>query len=318
MGRVELQNGSAALWGLGVGLGFLGVALAIVARRRAAQGFTPRGARNAAGASEPPRMQWIKSGPQRKVALVTGASSGIGAEFARQLAALGYDVVLVARRQELLEKLAEELHQRHRISAEACIADLANPLDVDRLVRRVEQLDGLDLLVNNAGFGTVGKFSEIDVKPQLDMIAVHVVAPVRLTRAALPGMLARRRGAIINVSSIAALIPLPRNSMYSATKAYLNVFSEALQGELRGSGVKLQALCPGFTRSNFHDAPDFRADDPRAQFPAVAWLTASEVVSESLAGLDGDDVIVVPSAKYRLLASVARTRLAANLVRRFA
>ncbi len=179
---------------------------------------------------------------KNNVALITGASSGLGAVFARHLAAKGYDLVLVARREERLAALAAELQQQYSISVEILVADLARPADVERVEGRIAGIEDLDVLVNNAGFGTTGRFAEVDLAKSVAMVEVHVVASMRFCRAALPGMIARRRGALINVSSVAAFAPLPGNANYAASKAYVLTFSKALHAELRESGIKVQAL----------------------------------------------------------------------------
>ena len=239
-------------------------------------------------------------------ALITGASSGIGAAYARQLAAKGYNLILVARREDRLIGLATELQERHPITAEVLAADLTRSTDVKRVLKRITELDDLDLLINNAGFGAPGSFAELNLAPQLDMIRLHVIASVCLTRAALPGMIERQRGAIINVSSIAGLKPIPGSATYSSTKAYLNVFSEALQAELHGTGVKIQALCPGFTRTEFHDTPEHRGFG-RSEIPEAMWMSADEVVAQSLSGLGRNRVVFIPGIRYRLAAVVARS-----------
>ena len=241
-------------------------------------------------------------------AVVTGASAGIGAEFARQLAAAGFDLTLVARRAERLQALADELSAAHGIRADVWPADLANEADVAALGQALAAADDLVLLVNNAGFGTHGEFVEVALERTLDMIRVHVLATVTLCRAAAPGMIARGGGAIINVSSIAAFFPSAGGVTYGATKVYLNVFSEALADELRGSGVVVQALCPGFTTTEFHDVGDYQNFD-RSQIPAPLWMPAREVVAESLAALGGRRVIVVPGAKYQAIVTAANSPL---------
>ena len=238
-------------------------------------------------------------------ALITGASSGIGAAYARQLAAMGYNLILVARREERLAALAAELKERYPISAQVLAADLSNPAGVERVEAYIARLERLDVLINNAGFGSPGSFVEADFANQLAMIQVHVVASVRLTRAALPLMMTRQRGAIINVSSIAGLVPIPGSATYSATKAYLNVFSEALQAELRDTDIKIQALCPGFTRTGFHDTPEHQGFG-RSEIPEFMWMSAEEVAAQSLSGLDRHQVVLVPGFKNRLVAAVAR------------
>src|SRR5690242_3832766 len=191
----------------------------------------------------------------RPIALITGASSGIGATFGRQLAAQGYDLILVARRIDKLEALAAELRSRHGTAADVVAADLTDDADVARVARRLASAPELALLVNNAGFGTRGLFYEADPALQDAMHRLHVLATERLTRAALPGMIERRRGGIINVSSVAAFVQSPSNVSYCATKAWMNSFTEGLWIELRSirSPVVVQALCPGYTWSEFHD-----------------------------------------------------------------
>ena len=223
-------------------------------------------------------------------ALITGASSGIGAAFARRLAAAGHNLILVARRLDRLEALAEELASRHNIVAEVLPADLAQPAGIERVETRLSGTDTPDLLINNAGFGTTGYFADIDLAKQLDMIQLHIVAPVRLCRAVLPGMIARSRGAIINVASIAAYWPLPENANYAASKMYLIVFSQSLQAELEGTGVRVQALCPGFTYTEFHDTAEFARFD-RRNIPAPLWMSADELARLSLAALERGEVV---------------------------
>lgn len=275
------------LW-IGLAAGALGGFVAL--RRLAASGQT---------------SNLLETHGEPRTALITGASSGIGAAFARQLAPIGYSLILVARREERLAALASELGERYPISAEVLAADLANAADIERIERRIAELESLDLLINNAGFGAPGPFAEADLATQLNMINVHVIASVRLTRAVLPGMIARDRGAIINVSSIAGLVPIPGSATYSATKAYLNVFSEALQAELTGTGVKVQSLCPGFTHTGFHDTPEHKGHH-RSRIPEAMWMSAEDVAAESLSALDRRQVIFVPGLKYRLVAVVAR------------
>ncbi len=171
----------------------------------------------------------------------------------------------------------------------------------------------VELLVNNAGFGAVGKFGEADFAKQLDMIAVHVIAPVRLYRAALPGMIDAGHGVIINVSSPAAFIPGPGNVTYSATKAYINVFSKCLAAELRGTGVKIQVLCPGFTITGFHDTPEYRQLAIRSHLPKALWMDADQVVSASLEALQRNQLFCIPGFKNRLMIGLARIGLGDGL-----
>jgi short-subunit dehydrogenase len=242
-------------------------------------------------------------------ALITGASSGIGATFARQLAAQGYDLILVARRVERLQSLADELRHCYSVRAEAIAADLSAEADLQQVEQRVADQDNLTMLVNNAGFGTVGAFVHVPLERHVDMIAVHVIAPTRLCYAALPGMIRRKQGAIINVSSVAAFMPASVD--YSSTKAYLNVFSEALQMELKGTGVYVQALCPGLTHTEFHDSPEFKSPASRiGKAPKFAWMSAEDVVATSLRSLGHGSVICIPGWGNRLMATIARSAFA--------
>ncbi len=245
-------------------------------------------------------------------AVVTGASSGIGAVFARELARRGYDLLLVARREALLGELAEELASAHGVAAAACPADLSRPDGVERVRRRVAETPNLEMLVNNAGFGMHGDFTEVAPASHMDMIHVHVVASVRLCRAALPGMIARRRGFIINVSSVAGFRAIPGKTTYCATKAYLNVFSEALQAELADTGVRVQALCPGFTYTGFHDSGQYRFD--RSRIPPRLWMSAEDVVAASLKALGGKRVVCIPGWKNRLFVRLARSWISGPII----
>jgi len=245
-----------------------------------------------------------------KTALITGASSGIGAAYAHELAAQGYDLILVARRADRLQALASEIRQDHDTGVEVLVGDLTRPLDMERVEERIAKCKALTLLINNAGFGIRGMFIETDMNKNLNMIMVHVVASMRFTRAALPGMIARRHGIIINISSLAALIPLPGHATYCATKAYLITFSKTLAAELKGRGVKIQVLCPGFTTTGFHDSAEYQATDVRAKIPKALWMRADAVVKESLRTLKGGKVLCVPGVRNRLMAAGGRLGLA--------
>jgi hypothetical protein len=194
-------------------------------------------------------------------ALVTGASSGIGAEFARQLAARGMHLVLTARREQLLTQLAAELHQAHGTKTEIIIADLSNPAEPPRLLQEIEKRGvAIELLVNNAGFGYVSPLETVDVDHVLDMIRLNVSALTELTLRVLPKMVERGHGGIINISSVAGFQPVGYMGPYAASKAYVLHFSEAMWGEVRDRGVTVTTLCPGSTRTDFFNisgAPNF-------------------------------------------------------------
>jgi short-subunit dehydrogenase len=234
-------------------------------------------------------------------ALVTGASSGLGAEFARQLAASGTNLILVARRRERLETLAEELGEKNSVAVDVVPADLSKDEDLERIEARIFRTSDLDLLVNNAGFGAGGEFSAGDIGTSLEMIRVQIVAPVRLTRAALGGMLARNRGRIVNVASIAAFSPLS-GTTYAAVKGYLLRFTQGLRLELRGTAVRVQALCPGFTHTEFHD----KMEKLKTSMPGFLWMSAEDVVRISLRALGRRRAVCVPGRINRFLVLLMR------------
>lgn len=240
-----------------------------------------------------------------EVALITGASSGIGAAFANQLAAKKKNLILVDKQKEQLTVLAEELQQHHSINVVTLFADLSNRTDIECIENYISEAENLDILINNAGFGTSSNFIEANLSKQIDMIYVHIIASVRFCRAALPKMVTRSKGTIINVSSIGAFKPIPGSATYSATKAYLITFSEALQAELVGTGVRVQALCPGFTQTNFHSTPEF-INFNRSRIPKVFWMSAEKVAAKSLKALKRNKAIYIPGFKNRLLVTLAR------------
>jgi short-subunit dehydrogenase len=235
-------------------------------------------------------------------ALVTGASSGIGEAFAHRLAAAGTDLVLVARRADVLERLAAELRAAHGITAEVVAADLATDLGVHAVAERVGDVV---LLVNNAGFGIAKRLAEVDGEAVADMIRLNVLALARLTHAAVPGMVARRRGAIVNVSSVAGFSPSPSYASYNGTKAFVTMFTEALAIELRGSGVRVQVLCPGLTHTGFQDVAGETGTDG---LPSFMWQEPDEVAAASLDALRGNKVVVTPGLPNK--AFVTATSLA--------
>lgn len=238
----------------------------------------------------------------RGLAVVTGATAGIGREFAEQLARRGHDLILVARDRDRLTEAAASLASTHGVGTDAFPADLTRDDDVTRLAERIAASPRLTLLVNNAGFGTRGRLAEADPGKQVAMVRLHTLAPMRLTQAALPVMLRNRAGAVVNVSSVASFIYSAGNANYCATKAYLTTFSEGLAAELAGTGVQVQALCPGFTRTEFHS----RMAEPD-RLPTFAWLSAQAVVDHSLRCLDrGGPVVCIPGLRFRLLVGILR------------
>lgn len=235
-------------------------------------------------------------------ALITGASSGIGAEFARRLAARGMHVVLAARREELMQELAEELHTRHGTKSEIIVTDLSLPGEPQRLLAEVEQRGiEIELLVNNAGFGFVGELDDTNVDRILELIRLNISALTDLTYRVLPGMLQRGHGGIVNVASLAAFQPVAYMGAYAASKAFVLHFSEALWSETRERGVTVLALCPGTTRTEFFDI---------AGVPG--WLrkrralSTGQVVKAALKALDKGRQYVVPGWGNYLLSLTVR------------
>jgi short-subunit dehydrogenase len=235
----------------------------------------------------------------RPVAAITGAPAGIGATFARTLAARGYDFILIARRADRLQTLAAELAERNGAKSEIMAADLNDGADLERVADRLRAA-GIDMLVNNAGFGVKGQFAQSEYAGPRDMHLLHVMATLRLTHAVLGGMVARGKGAVINVASVAGFLTSPGAVSYGASKSWINTFTEGIWMELRGTGspVRVQALCPGFTYSEFHDVAGM---DRTKLAPKSWWYSAESVVEESLAGLERDRIFVIPGFRYRAL-----------------
>jgi short-subunit dehydrogenase len=222
----------------------------------------------------------------KKVALVTGASAGLGVEFARQLSKRGHRLLLVARRKERLDDLAKELG-----NARAVAADLSKKDAVAKLMADIEANgEAIDLLVNNAGFGLIGQFAELDSKRERQMIDLNVGALTDLCRAVAPAMIERRSGGIINVASTAAFQPGPKMAVYFATKAFVLSLTEALHEELKPHGIKVSCLCPGPTRTEFGEVAGFGGS---GMFDKTA-MGAEEVVTAGLDGLDKNKAVVIP------------------------
>ncbi len=235
----------------------------------------------------------------RPVALVTGPTSGLGEGYARRFARDGYDLVLVARDTDRLASLAAELRGTYGVDTEVLSADLAEPEGRQRVCDRLDK--GVQVLVNNAGFGTSGEFWAADPDLLQRQLDVNVTAVMHLTRAALPPMLAAGRGSVINIASVAGLLS-GRGSTYSASKAWVVFFSEGLANGLTGTGVGVHAVCPGFVHTEFHQ----RAGIDMASIPGPMWLTVDKVVDESLADVAKGTVVSIPGVQYKALTTAGR------------
>jgi uncharacterized protein len=252
----------------------------------------------------------------RAVALVTGASAGIGEEFARQLAGRDHDLVLVARDRARLDALAKELSEAHSAHCEVLPADLTDDAQLATVESRAREVD---LLINNAGFGTFGKFYELDLDKELREIQLNVIALVRLTRAAAGAMAERGMGGILNVSSLAGFQPGPMNATYGATKAFVTMFTEAVHEEMRGTGVSISVLCPGFTHTEFQE----RANAPASDVPGFMWQNAPEVARAGLDGVARNKAVIIPGNVNKVLGTMSAMsphglsrRLSAEILKR--
>jgi len=248
------------------------------------------------------------TGKQQAWALITGASAGLGAEFCRQLAAKGYQLVLVARRADKLQAVADEVKSKHGTNSLIITSDLHQLDACEAIVKRLED-EGINIeyLVNNAGYGLPGSFHVPSWKKHADFIQIMITAVCELTWRLLPGMRERGKGYIVNVASVAALVPpSPGHTLYGASKSFLIKFSEVLALENADSGVKVTALCPGFTYTEFHDVNDTRS--LVNELPSYLWLDAKDVVSETLETLSAENVkpTVVPGRQYKTLVWINR------------
>jgi short-subunit dehydrogenase len=250
---------------------------------------------------------------QFRRALVTGASRGIGAAIATQLAGEGVDLVLVARTTDDLRRLADRLERANGITVEVLAADLLDPADLDRVTDRVSASPVIDLVVNNAGFGTAGRFDTLDPAGEEDQVRLNVTALLRLSHAAAATFRDRAGGGILNVSSLSAFAPAPHTATYAASKAFVNSFTEALHEELKPAGVHVSTLCPGFTRTAFHDAAAMTTD----RLPSRIIGDADAVARAAVAGVRDNRAVVVPGAANRTAAGLTRM-LPGTVVRRVA
>lgn len=244
-------------------------------------------------------------GRGRPVAAICGASSGFGAIYARRLAERGCDLFLVARRADRLKELADTLSARYGVAVETMAADLSKPDELAAVEERVVQLTTLEYMVNSAGFGGNQVFPDVDIDLETRMIQVHCIATMRLSRAALIPMVAKKSGKIINIASAAGFLAGAGAADYTATKAYIITFSRSLQSDVRRRGVRVQALCPGFARTEFHDSETMKNSHIKEKVVGWLWFPAERVVSISLTAIDRSfwrGVVCIPSLRYKFLA----------------
>jgi short-subunit dehydrogenase len=239
--------------------------------------------------------------------LITGASAGIGRVFARQLAGRAHFMILVARRQDRLAELRDELQEQHpNLAVRIRQVDLAYPAQLQELMEWFDRENiNVDLLINNAGLGDSGPFATSNPIRNEQMTLVNVVALTSLTRCVLPQMIAKRRGGILNVSSSAGFLPMPGSAVYAATKAYVTSFSEALRAELHGTGVSVCALCPGPVRTEFQEVAK-RADGRSEIGPKFVLVPVEQVVRDAIKGLEADRPIVIPGFAMKVAMLLAR------------
>jgi uncharacterized protein len=241
-----------------------------------------------------------------RTCLITGASSGIGADLARVLARKGYGVTLVARRDDLLRALADELTSSSAVRAEVVTADLSEEAARDGLAAEVAARGlTVDLLVNNAGFSTVGPVHRSDAAREVAMIRTNVEAVAHLCSLFVPGMVERGRGAVLNVASMAAFQPLPGQAGYGATKAFVLSYSQALGQELKGKGVTVTALCPGPVETGFAEAAGISEDEAADALPRFMWVSSPDVAAQAVAGLAKGQAVVIPGTSNRIAAGFA-------------
>lgn len=240
----------------------------------------------------------------RPVSAISGASSGFGAIFARRFAAMGHDLLLIARRKERLDQLADELASKYGVAVEVLTADAAKREELAAAEKRIAELNTLEYMVNSAGFGADQTFPNLDVALETRMIEVHCIATMRLCEAALLPMAAKKGGKIINIASAAGFMAGGGAADYTATKAYIITFSRSLQSDVARYGVRVQALCPGFAKTEFHDSETMKQSPIKSNVPGWLWISAERVVSASLAAFRRPSfgrVVCIPSLRYKFI-----------------
>jgi short-subunit dehydrogenase len=234
-----------------------------------------------------------------EVAVITGATSGIGAAYANKLAQRGYDLVLTGRRKEKIEAVSAEIQQKYKVRVEVVLAELSEPEDIKKVVDFIKEKE-IGVLVNNAGFGASSLYQESDLAVMEQLAKVNVLAPMELIHAVLPGMVKRGSGTVINISSESVYMIIPKNAVYSGAKAFLKSFTEGLHLDLMGTGVEVMAVCPGLTHTDFHEkiGIDKSRQTNRGQ---IRWMSPEEVVDISLRDLEKGKVVCIPGNHTKML-----------------
>jgi uncharacterized protein len=237
---------------------------------------------------------------RRKKAVITGATSGIGAAYARGFAETGYDLIITGRRRNVIENVASEIEKKFGVKVHVIIAELSDARDVDLLVEQIKKVSPVDVLVNNAGFTTKGFYHQEDIIEQEKMVLVHVIAMMKLTHAVLPGMIERKTGTIINVASLQAVTPMSLSTTYSSAKAFMKNFSMCLHCELRAHGIKVQCVLPGFTRTDIGRGIGVNMNVIKDK-PVRKWMRSEEVVHASLRELKKkNSVLCIPGVRNKI------------------
>ena len=236
-------------------------------------------------------------------AVITGATSGLGAAYAKRFASDGYDLILVGRRKDVITGIADSLAVKNKIRAQVVIADLSDDRGLQEVISAVNSTPNVEVLINNAGYAISKAFEEMDPSEYETMIKVHQLAPMRLISSVLPDMIKARQGTIINVASIGAYMPVARSSIYNATKAFLQLFTEALHMELKNTGIRVQVLCPGFMDTDFYR---FTTEKKKNSMSRVTQkIPLEEIVNYSLKSLKRNKVICIPGFSYKAICELS-------------
>jgi short-subunit dehydrogenase len=235
-----------------------------------------------------------------KIAVITGATSGFGAEFAKNFAKLGYNLLITGRRKNEIGKIANQLRQQYKVDIEIIIADFSIESEFNKLLQRINNIEKIEILVNNAGFGHIKNFFEDDYKRQEKMVQVHINAMLQLTHMVVPKMIKNNKGYILNVSSVAAFLASPRHELYCSTKAFINTYSESIAMTLRDKNIKVQSLCPGLTHTDFHQKLNWNAENLKSR-GLIRWMTSDYVIKKSIKAMNKKAVLVIPGLIYKLL-----------------